>query len=65
MANASINLAVELLVYIGVPVGSCVWPSLMRVRRMGNARWMAMNISPVLASADEDMTFLIVLHIDK
>ena len=29
---------------------------------MGHARWVDMNMPPVLDSVDEDMTFLIVLH---
>ena len=29
---------------------------------MGHARWVDMNMPPVLDSAAEDMTFLIVLH---
>ena len=29
---------------------------------MGHARWAAMKMPPVSASAAEDMTFLMVLH---
>ena len=39
-----------------------MWPSSVRVARMGQARWTAIKIPPVSASAAEDITFLIVLH---
>ena len=63
IAEFKIPVAVELSLYIGVPLGGCGWPSSMRAVRMGQARWVAMKIPPVSASAADAMTFLMVLHI--
>ena len=45
-------------------MGGCGWPSSMAAKQMGHAPWAAAKYStpPVSASAAEDTTFLMVLH---
>ena len=62
MAYVRIPLAVALSVYSGATVGGCGWPSSIKARQIGQARLLTMHMPPVLASADEDIKFLIALH---
>ena len=63
MADVSISLEVELLVYSGAPVGSCGCPGYITVICVGHAHWVFMNMPPVFVFMAKDMMCLILLHI--
>ena len=60
MVSSAKPAAVELSTQMGV--GSCGKPSSSKVDRMGIDSCMLKNVAPVLASAADDMTWLMILE---